>query len=81
MLRPTKFTDLNTSVLAVSAEILKNLQKSGTLRYDELRQRVLDKRSIKAKPNFLPSLSFLFLLGKVKYIKSIDVVELEKHEN
>ena len=79
ILKPEKYTKLEVSVLAVVAEILR-IARGGIIRYDELLRRVLEKKGQEAKENFLPSLNFLFLLGKVKYYKEEDILEF-KNEN
>lgn len=79
MLKPEKYTKLEVSVFAVVAEILR-IARSGIIRYDELLRRVVERRGQEAKENFLPSLNFLFLLGKIKYHKEGDILEF-KNEN
>lgn len=76
MLKPNKFTDINIAVISISAEILKALKKTSVVKYDELFGRVILKKGVKAKSNFLPALNFLFLLNKVKYHKDLDIIEL-----
>lgn len=81
MLKPTKYTDMNVAVLTLGAEILRVLKKPRSVKYDELFERVVARRGVRAKPNFLPALSFLFLIGKIKYHQEVDVVELSNNEN
>ena len=79
ILKPEKYTKLEVSVLSVVTEILR-IARSGVIRYDELLKRVVERKGQEAKENFLPSLNFLFLLGKVKYYKEDDILEF-KNEN
>ena len=76
MLRPDKHLDPRFSVVHVGGLILKALKDSGMLTFDELLSILMDKIDKKAKEVYLPSLSFLFLLGKIQYHPKIDSFEL-----
>ena len=80
MLRPTKYTNVNVSLLAISCELLKLFKKNKTITYTELLNKVIQKKGIESKNVFLPALSFLFLLGKVEYGEKSDIIEY-RHEN
>ena len=80
MLRPTKYTNVNVSLLAISCELLKLFKKSKTITYTELLNKIIQKKGIESKNVFLPALSFLFLLGKVEYGEKSDIIEY-RHEN
>lgn len=76
MLRPHKYIDLNNSVLECSAYILMQLSQEGVIKYDALLTTVTNKFADKTKYIFLPTLSFLYLLGKIEYHESSDTLEL-----
>jgi hypothetical protein len=79
MLKPTKHLDPAVSVLNVSAQMLSILARYRTIGYDELYGKIEKKYGDSARPVFVPSLSFLYLLGKIEYHAKNDTFEyLEK---
>jgi hypothetical protein len=68
--------DPRFSVIHVGGLILKTLKDNGILTFDELLSILMGKIDVKVKEIFLPSLSFLFLLGKIQYHQQIDSFEL-----
>ncbi len=76
MIKPTKYTNINLSVIGLSAEIIKVLQSDSVQKYNQLLDRIIYKKGEEAKENFLLALGFLFLLGKIKYYKQEDVIQL-----
>jgi len=76
MLKPNKHLDPRFSVIHVGGLILKTLKDNGIITFDELLSILMDKIDVKVKEVYLPSLSFLFLLGKIQYHQQIDSVEL-----
>jgi hypothetical protein len=76
MLKPDKHLDPRFSVIHVGGLILKALKDSGMLTFDELLSILMDKTDVKVKAVYLPSLSFLFLLGKIQYHRKIDSFDL-----
>ena len=75
MLKPTKYTNVDVSLLAVSCELLKIFKKTKTTTSTDLLNKVIQKKGIEAKNIFLPALSFLFLLGKIEYHEKTDIIE------
>lgn len=75
MITPHKYLDLNLSVLNLGGLILTELRRKGIIKYDELLDNVILARGQNAKDVFLPSLNFLYLLGKVEYRQDIDSLE------
>lgn len=67
MLEPTKYLNLELSIVKVSSEVLRLLRSNSILKYDELYSYLIENISEDIKHVFVPSLSFLFLLGKIKY--------------
>ena len=74
MIRPTKYLDLNTCVLHIAAIVLSELQLSRAIPLDELDAIVRSRAGDAARFNFLPALSFLFLVGKLDYDDNADAV-------
>jgi hypothetical protein len=75
MIRPTKHLDPNFSVLNIAAHTLKILAKHRSIKYDELYSRLDKKFGENLRPVFLPSVSFLYLLGKIEYHTKNDTFE------
>lgn len=82
MLKPHKHLKLNTSLLSLSALALEYLHKYRSVPYHQLyahlerRVRLRDERDAEdVRLMFGPTLSFLFLLGKVQYHPQNDLFE------
>jgi hypothetical protein len=74
MLRPTKFSHPDKTVIAKSTLILKYLRKERLIEYDALLQKAkssFDKTDIL----FLPAIHLLYLLGLVEYRQKVDAFE------
>ena len=74
MIRPTKYLDLDTCVLRVAAIVLSELQLSRVVPLDELDIIVRSRAGEAARFNFLPALSFLFLVGRLDYDDNSDTI-------
>ena len=68
--------NLESSVINISAHILRILREHRVMRYEELLHAVVVSTSEDAKKTFLSALGFLFVLGKITYKKSIDSFEM-----
>lgn len=75
MIKPNKYTNVDLSVIGLSAEILKLLKKDQTLKYNQILDKIVYIKGEEAKENFLLSLCFLFLLGKIAFQKTDDIIE------
>ena len=75
MITPHKYLDLNLSLLNLGGVILSILKEERVVKYDELLERLVLSRGESAKEVFVPTLSLLFILGKVEYQKEIDSIE------
>lgn len=75
MLKPTKYSNMNVSLPAISCEMLKLFKKNKTFTYTDLLNKVIQKKGLEAKEIFLPALNFLFLLGKIEYHEKTDIIE------
>lgn len=77
MIKPHKFLNLNNNVLKSSSKIIKILHKNNVIKYNEL-YNILRNDNKDIDQVFMNSLNFLFLLGKIKYHKENDALELDK---
>jgi ABC-3C biological conflict system middle component len=78
MITPHKYLDLNLSLLNLGGLIISIIKKDGVIKYDELLEKVILSRGNSAKEVFIPTLSFLYLMGKIEYQKDIDTIEFIK---
>ncbi len=76
MLKPNKYTDVNLSIVGLGAHLLRALKTNPHQRYEALLEKIVSTESPSAKENFLFSLSFLYILGIVKYYPDQDIIEL-----
>jgi hypothetical protein len=74
MIRAAKHLNLNTCVLRASSRILSTLQSERLCSYDALRGSLIDLGP-DADILFLPTVHFLFLLGRVEYHTQTDSFE------
>lgn len=74
MIRPAKHLNLNTCVLRVASRLLARLQRERICRFNELRDSVSDLGE-DADVVFLPTIHFLYLLGRVEYHPQTDSFE------
>jgi len=78
MIKWDKHTDPSASVVYIASLVLEVLKKTEIIEYDALLSLLVKKTSNRAKEIYHYALSFLFLLGKIEYVKGIDVVRLIK---
>lgn len=76
MIKPTKYTNINLSVIGLSVEILKLFKDDTVQKYDQILGKIIYRKGKQAKENFLLALSFLYLMGKIKYYPKEDVLEI-----
>ncbi|MCI5209475.1 MAG: hypothetical protein D3910_11925 [Candidatus Electrothrix sp. ATG2] len=74
MLRPTKHSHPDRTVINVSLLLLDHLKKYRIEDYDKLRRNIR-KQIVGGDVLFLPALSFLYLLGLVEYRSKNDAIE------
>lgn len=74
MIRATKHLNLNTCVLRASSRLLTKLQAERLCGYEALRNS-LTSLDPDADVLFLPTIHFLFLLGRVNYHSQTDSFE------
>jgi len=76
MLTPTKHTKIKYSTIYIAGIILKYIQKENIVKYEDLKEILVGNLGVKAKPRLNVSLTFLFSIGKIKYIKELDAIAL-----
>ena len=74
MIRPTKYMNLQTNLLSISAEILAELMKVNIISLQELDEVIQDRLGERVRTYFVPAINFLFLLGRVDYDNDSDAV-------
>ena len=74
MLRPTKHSHPDRTVINVSLLLLSRLKMQRLDEYDSLRQYT-KKNVLGGDVLFLPALNFLFLMGLIEYRPKTDAVE------
>ena len=78
MLRPTKHSHPDRTVIYVSMILLKKLKKHRVDGYEDLLNYA--RKAAKGGENlFLPALNFLFLLGLIEYRPKTDAFEYVGH--
>jgi len=76
LLYPSKHTSLKYSILNISAMILKTLKENTIIDYMELLDYLKYTIGEDVEEMFLLSLSFLYTLKKIEYIKELDSIRL-----
>lgn len=74
MLHPDKYTKVEQSVPYVAAVTFRIVMENEILRYDELKQSVLLQLGDKVNDILPLAIAFLFLLGKIEYVPSLDSI-------
>lgn len=72
MIKPDRHTNIDLSVINISAYILTQLNAFYEISYDDLLSKVIDNIGEGAKENYPYALNFLFLLGRVEYVEETD---------
>jgi len=82
MLTPTKYLNLDLSVVKISSEILRLLRANQSMKYDEVLTHLCDSICDDVRHVFSASINFLFLLGKINYhVKSDSLEYIETSED
>lgn len=74
MIRPAKHLNLDTCVLRAAAVLLSRLRDERLCRFSDLRAS-LEPFGEDAEPIFIPTVHFLFLLGRIDYHPQTDSFE------
>jgi len=74
MLRPSKHSHPDQTVISLSCQILQKLKKKRQIKFDDLKN---DARKFVrgGEALFLPAVNFLFLLGVIEYRPKVDSFE------
>lgn len=81
MLKPTKHTNIKFSVIYIAGQILLFLTKETIIKYEDLKEMLIQEIGTKSKNNIDFALTFLFSIGKVEYLKNIDAVKLLSNDD
>ena len=74
MILPTKYLDLETSVLRIAAFMLEETRREPVIRLPALAERVDSFAAGHARFNFFPALNLLYLSGQIEYDEDADVL-------
>lgn len=74
MIRPAKHLNLNTCVIRAASRLLARLQQERICRFTDLRASLADLGD-DAEVVFLPTIHFLYLVGRVDYHPQTDSFE------
>lgn len=74
MIRPSKHSHPDKTVVSSSTVLLKRLRKRRSASFDELRE-FHSTKDVDVDSLFLPAMSLLFLLGLVEYRRQNDTFE------
>lgn len=77
MIRPAKHLNLNACVIRAAALMLARLQAERVCKFAELRD-TLSILGDNAEPIFMPTIHFLYLLGRIEYHPQSDCFEYVK---
>lgn len=81
MLTPTKHTNIKYSVIYIAGKVLGFLKKETIIKYEDLKEMLVNEIGVNAKNNIDYSLTFLFSIGKIEYLKKIDAITLINDNN
>lgn len=81
MITPTKHTNIRYSILFLASKILKYLKREGIIKFNDLIDMLTVDFGKKVKNNVNITLTFLYALNKIQYIKELDAISLIEKEN
>jgi len=81
MLTPTKHTNIKYSVIYIAGKVLGLLKEETLIKYEDLKEMLVSEIGVNAKNNINYSLTFLFSIGKIEYLKNIDAITLINDNN
>ena len=67
MIKPDKHTNLDISILSISAFILTTINRRKVIGYDQMLKKTIKQFDEGSKEIYPYALNFLFLLGKLDY--------------
>ncbi len=72
MIKPDRHTNIDLSVINISAYLLKQLNVFYEISYDDLLEKVINQIGNDAIENYPYALNFLFLIGRLEYNQQTD---------
>jgi hypothetical protein len=75
MLRPTKHSHPDRTVIAVATFVLRALRRRRVISYDDLKRLVAKKSGSDTEVLFTPAVALLYLLGLLEYQATADAFE------
>lgn len=76
MLKPHKFLNIELCVLNIAKDVILLLQDAQSIEYADLVSRLIQRHDKKVQEMIIPALNFLFLVGKIRYHRDNDSIEL-----
>ncbi len=73
MIKPNKHTLPDKTIIHAATAILPYMRKNSVISFDGLKQYLLEK-SPGCEALFIPTLEFLFLLGRIDYLSKNDAI-------
>ncbi len=76
MIKPDKHTDIKYSILFLSAIAMKEIQANNIIKYDDLKEYLVLKIGKGISEKYEYTLAYLFILGKIEYVNSLDSIKI-----
>jgi len=76
VLTPHKHTDIKYSIPYISGLIIRELKRSGIVKYDDLKNIIIKQVGKEVGDFFEYSLSFLYLINEINYNQKSDTVAI-----
>lgn len=76
ILLPDKYSTPQYTTLYVAGILLKEVQNNSIIQFEALKERLAFLIDEKAVTLFTQALAFLFLLGKIEYVKELDAIKI-----
>jgi len=76
MLAPNKHTNIKYSVLYISGIIMREMKRNGIIKYDDLKNVIINQVGKEIGDSFEYSLSFLYLINEINYNKNSDTIAI-----
>lgn len=75
MLKPDKHTDIKYSIVFISTVMMKEIMDNGIIKYDDLKNSLSCIIGKGITENYEYALSYLFMLGKIEYVETLDSIK------
>jgi hypothetical protein len=77
---PSKYQNLELCELNITTFVLRKYSSRGVIRFEDLFDTIIGKFGEESKPMVMPSLSILFMLGKITYNPKTDKIRFINSE-